>query len=190
MKVAYVAQINNVPFPFGMQEAAEAVHDAERLAIVEKELEELRQSVEDQERRTKAGSLDISCASGSYSYYTCVDFSPLLVLYFVVCSYCTSICARLHRQINARNRQRTLASAEDALRRDWEEQQKRGGTAAADPFTRRQLRPTMITSIKDAEQMKKLHAQLDQQYNVVNYLEAERNKPRASIKLFWLLCWL
>ena len=167
------------------------MHNVTHVAELEKEIEELRQSVEEQERRAKLGStLDIKCGPACSFARTDILNNPLWLLCH--CRWRTStVCTRSSiscvlcsgcREINARNRQRTLASAEDALRRDWEEQQKRGGSAAADPFTRRQLRPTMITSIKDEEQMKKLHAQLDQQYNVVNYLEAERDlKHRAPL---------
>ena len=61
-----------------VQEAAEAMHNATRVAELENEIEQLRQSVEDQERRAKVGStLDIKCGPAfSFAHTESLSLSP------------------------------------------------------------------------------------------------------------------
>ncbi len=60
-------------------------------------------------------------------------------MYVVNCITCTI----MNSDINERNRKQSILDAEEALKREADEKKQ----IKADPFTRRQCRPTLVTKV-------------------------------------------
>ena len=72
-------------------------------------------------------------------------------------TYCTLCC---FSYINQRNRDRNIKETENALRRENEENK----GAKADPFTRRNCIPTLVTKLHDPDQKAVIRQRVEDQY--------------------------
>ena len=84
--------------------------------------------------------------------------------------------------INQRNRDRNIKETERALKDEIEEMK----NAKADPFTRRNCIPTLVTKLTDVDQKAVIRQRVEDQYAMELPEDADLRKVRLGI----LCCWM